>query len=36
LNLQKEFQSIYFDFIILVFINLLNMFKVFEVLNDER
>jgi hypothetical protein len=35
LTLQKEFQSIYFDFIFLVFINLLNMFKVFEVLNDE-
>lgn len=36
LTLQKEFQSIYFDFIFLFFINLLNMFKVFEVLNNER
>lgn len=36
LTLQKEFQSIYFDFIFLIFINLLNMFKVFEVLNDEQ
>jgi hypothetical protein len=36
LTLQKEFQSIYFDFIFLVFINLLNMFKVFEVLNDDE
>lgn len=36
LTLQKKFQSIYFDFIFLICINLLNMFKVFEVLNDER
>ena len=35
LTLQKEFQSIYFDFIFLICINLLNMFKVFEMLNDD-
>ena len=35
LTLQKEFQSIYFDFIFLILINLLNTLKVFEMLNDE-
>ena len=35
LVLQKEFQSIYFDFIFLILINLLNTLKVFEILNDE-
>ena len=35
LTLQKEFQSIYFDFIFLICINLLNMFKVFEMLDDD-
>ncbi len=35
LTLQKEFQSIYFDFIFLVFLNLLNILKVFEIMNDE-
>jgi len=35
LTLQKEFQSIYFDFIFLVLVNLLNTLKVFEMLNDE-
>ena len=32
---QKEFQSIYFDFIFLILINLLHTLKVFETLNDE-
>ena len=36
LTLQKEFQSIYFDFIFLICINLLNTIKVFEMLDDER
>lgn len=31
---QKEFQSIHFDFIFLILINLLNTLKVFEMLND--
>jgi hypothetical protein len=35
LTLQKEFQSIYFDFIFLILINLLNTLKVFEMLNEE-
>jgi hypothetical protein len=35
LTLQKEFQSIYFDFIFLILINLLHTFKVFEMLNDD-
>ena len=35
LTLQKEFQSIYFDFIFLVLINALNTLKVFEILNHE-
>ena len=35
LTLQKEFQSIYFDFVFLVLINLLNTLKVFEIMNDE-
>lgn len=35
LTLQKEFQSIYFDFVFLVLINLLNTLKVFEFMNDE-
>lgn len=35
LTLQKEFQSIYFDFIFLICINLLNIFKVFEMLDDD-
>ena len=35
LTLQKEFQSIYFDFVFLILINLLNTLKVFEMLNDE-
>ena len=35
LTLQKEFQSIYFDFIFLILINLLNTFKVFEMLNEN-
>ena len=34
LTLQKEFQSIYFDFIFLICINLLNTFKVFEILDE--
>jgi Ca2+-dependent lipid-binding protein len=34
LTLQKEFQSIYFDFIFLILINLLNTLKVFEILNE--
>jgi hypothetical protein len=34
LTLQKEFQSIYFDFIFLICINLLNTFKVFEMLDE--
>lgn len=34
LTLQKEFQSIYFDIIFLILINLLNTLKVFEILND--
>jgi hypothetical protein len=36
LTLQKEFQSIYFDFAFLIFINLLHIFKVFEILNHEE
>jgi cobalamin biosynthesis Mg chelatase CobN len=32
LTLQKEFQSIYFDFIFLIFINMLHILKVFEML----
>jgi hypothetical protein len=35
LTLQKEFQSIYFDIVFLVLINLLNTLKVFEFMNDE-
>lgn len=35
LTLQKEFQSIYFDFIFLILINLLNTLKVFELLNED-
>jgi hypothetical protein len=35
LTLQKEFRSIYFDFVFLILINLLNTFKVFEMLNDD-
>lgn len=35
LTLQKEFQSIYFDFAFIILINLLNTSKVFEILNDE-
>ena len=35
LTLQKEFQSIYLDFVFLVLINLLNTLKVFEIMNDE-
>ena len=35
LTLQKEFQSIYLDFVFLVLINLLNTLKVFEFMNDE-
>ena len=35
LTLQKEFQSIYLDFVFLVSINLLNTLKVFEFMNDE-
>jgi hypothetical protein len=35
LTLQKEFQSIYFDFIFLILINLLNTLKVFEMLNEN-
>ena len=35
LTLQKEFQSIYFDFIFLILINLLSTLKVFEMLNEE-
>lgn len=33
---QKEFQSIYFDFIFLILINLLNTLKVFELLDDTE
>lgn len=36
LTLQKEFQSIYFDFIFLILINLLNTLKVFEMLNEDE
>ena len=35
LTLQKEFQSIYLDFVFLVSINLLNTLQVFEFMNDE-
>jgi hypothetical protein len=35
LTLQKEFQSIYFDIVFLVLINLLNTLKVFEFMNDD-
>ena len=35
LTLQKEFQSIYFDFAFIILINLLNTSKAFEILNDE-
>jgi hypothetical protein len=35
LTLQKEFQSIYLDFVFLVSIYLLNTLKVFEFMNDE-
>jgi hypothetical protein len=35
LTLQKEFQSIYLDFVFLILINLLNTLKVFEFMNDE-
>lgn len=35
LTLQKEFQSIYFDFVFIILINLLNTLKVFEMLNEE-
>jgi hypothetical protein len=35
LTLQKEFQSIYFDVVFLVLINVLNILKVFEIINDE-
>ena len=35
LTLQKEFQSIYFDFVFIILINLLNTSKAFEILNDE-
>jgi hypothetical protein len=34
LTLQNEFRSIYFDFVFLILINLLNTLKVFEMLND--
>lgn len=35
LTLQKEFQSIYFDFVFIILINLLNTSNAFEILNDE-
>lgn len=35
LTLQKELQSIYFDFIFLILLNLLNTMKVFEIMDDE-
>ena len=35
LTLQKELQSIYFDCVFLILINLLNTMKVFEIMNDE-
>jgi len=35
LTLQKEFQSIYLDFVFIILINLLNTSKAFEILNDE-
>ena len=35
LVLQREFQSIHFDFIFLILVNLLNTLKVFEYLNDD-
>ena len=35
LILQKELQSIYFDFVFIILINLLNTLKTFEILNDE-
>lgn len=36
LILQKTFQSIHFDFIFLILVNLLNTLKVFEFLNDDE
>lgn len=35
LTLQKEFRSIYFDFVFLILINLLNTLKVVEMLNHD-
>ena len=35
LTLQKEFQSIYFDFIFLILINILNILNVFETNQDK-
>lgn len=35
LTIGKELQSIYFDFVFLILINLLNTMKVFEIMNDE-
>ena len=35
LILQREFQSIRFDFIFLILVNLMNTLRVFEMLNDE-
>ena len=35
LTLQKEIQSVYFDFVFLILLNLLNTMKVFEIMNDE-
>lgn len=36
LTLQKEFQSIYFDFTFIILINLLNILNVFEMLNHNE
>jgi len=35
LTLKKEIQSVYFDFVFLILLNLLNTMKVFEIMNDE-
>jgi hypothetical protein len=34
LTLQKEIQSVYFDFVFIILINLSNTYKVFELLDD--
>ena len=35
LTLQKEIQSVYFDFVFIILINLSNTYKVFELLDDD-